>query len=114
MLFNRKRYFFGCCSLSSQEPQEGLRAFNQLERQGQLHPSLFIPPHKGFECVPEGYFVVGGQEVLLPKLFQTYLRFGARVCGPPAIDRAFKTIDFLILFDAAEMSAQTRRLFFNA
>src|SRR5256885_5812517 len=53
MLFNRKRYFFGCCSLASQVPQEGLRALNQLQQQGQLHPSLFISPQKGFECVPE-------------------------------------------------------------
>src|SRR3712207_6948652 len=26
-------------------------------------------------------------ETVLPKLFRTYLRFGAKVCGPPALDR---------------------------
>jgi putative hemolysin len=42
------------------------------------------------------------------------LRYGAKVCGPPAIDRQFKTIDFLVLFDVAEMSERTVRMFFQA
>jgi putative hemolysin len=28
-----------------------------------------------------------------------YLAVGAQICGPPAIDREFKTIDFLTLLD---------------
>lgn len=114
MLFNRKRYFFGCCSLASQDPREGIRALNHLQQQGHLHPALFVPPQPGYECVPEGYFVVDGQGAVIPRLFETYLRFGAKVCGPPAIDRLFKTIDFFVLFDSCEMSAHTRQLFFNA
>lgn len=113
MLHNRKRYFFGCCSLPTLEPQEGLRALSQLQTRGRLHASLRIRPRAGFECVPEGYFVVDGQEAELPRLFETYLRFGARVCGPPAIDRRFKTVDFFVLFDAREMDERTRRLFFD-
>jgi putative hemolysin len=113
MLHNRKRYFFGCCSLASQNAQAGLRALNQLERAGHLHPTINVTPRPGFECAPAGYFVVDGQEIALPRLFQTYLRFGAKVCGPPAIDRQFKTIDFFVLFDAPEMPARTWQLFFN-
>jgi putative hemolysin len=30
---------------------------------------------------------------------RTYLTVGAKICGPPAIDREFKTIDFLTLMD---------------
>jgi putative hemolysin len=113
MMHNRRRYFFGCCSLTSQDPQEGMRVLNQLQRAGHLHPTLQVSPRPGFECSPDGYFVVDGQEVAVPRLCQTYLRFGAKVCGPPAIDRQFKTIDFFVLFDAHEMSARTRQLFFN-
>lgn len=113
MLHNRKRYFFGCCSLPTQDAQEGLRALSRLQTRGRLHASLRIRPRAGFECVPEGYFVVDGQEVELPRLFETYLRFGARVCGPPAIDRRFKTVDFFVLFDAREMDERARRLFFD-
>ena len=113
MLHNRKRYFFGCCSLPTQEPQEGLRVLNQLRRQGHLHPTLHVLPLPGFECVPEGHFVVDGQEAALPRLFQSYLRFGAKVCGPPSLDRQFKTVDFFALFDACEMAERTRELFFG-
>lgn len=113
MLHNGKRYFFGCCSLPTRDAREGLRALNQLQRRGQLHASLRVRPLAGFECVPEGYFVVGGKEAELPRLFETYLRFGAKVCGPPALDRRFKTVDFFVLFDARGMDARTRRLFFG-
>lgn len=34
----------------------------------------------------------------------TYLALGAKICGPPALDRAFKTIDFLTLMDLREVS----------
>lgn len=113
MLHNGKRYFFGCCSLPTRDARGGLRALNQLQRRGSLHASLRIRPLAGFECVPEGYFVVDGREAELPRLFETYLRFGARVCGPPAIDRRFKTVDFFVLFDAREMGERTRGLFFG-
>ncbi|HBF35140.1 TPA: hypothetical protein DDW35_11325, partial [Candidatus Sumerlaeota bacterium] len=36
----------------------------------------------------------------LPKLFSAYMRLGAQVISEPAIDREFKTIDFLIMLDA--------------
>jgi putative hemolysin len=35
----------------------------------------------------------------VPKLLAAYLSIGARICGPPAIDRDFKTIDFLTFLD---------------
>ena len=35
----------------------------------------------------------------IPKLLRAYLAVGAKICGPPAIDREFKTIDFLTLMD---------------
>jgi putative hemolysin len=33
------------------------------------------------------------------KLLRAYLVIGAKICGPPAIDREFGTIDFLTLLD---------------
>jgi len=34
-----------------------------------------------------------------PKLLRAYLAIGAKICSAPAIDRSFKTIDFLTLLD---------------
>ena len=46
-----------------------------------------------------------------PKLLRAYLSIGARICGPPAIDRAFKTIDFLTLLDLEDMYSAARARF---
>jgi len=111
---NRKRYLFGCCSLTSQDAREGLRVLQMLEAGQQLHPTLWTTARPEYECNADATEINELREVSIPKLFRTYLRFGARVCSPPALDRAFKTIDFLVLFDVYEMSAATRRLFFGA
>lgn len=108
-----KRYLFGCCSLTSQDEREGVQVFEMLKANGHIHPALCVPPLKAFECHADA-LTLEPIAVKLPKLFQIYLRFGARVCGPPAIDRQFKTIDFLVLFDIEEMDAQWRGIFFGA
>jgi len=50
----------------------------------------------------------------LPKLLRTYLAIGAKICGPPAIDREFKTIDFLTLIDLETLSPRMRVRFLNS
>lgn len=106
----RKRFLFGCCSLTSQDPKDGHQLHDQLINDGHMHPTLFVPTRSGYECpsVPPG-----SSEVEIPKLFRIYLSIGAKVCSPPAIDRVFKTIDFLVLFDIDAMDFVTRRMFFG-
>ncbi len=112
MIFNRKRYLFGCCSLTSQDGCEGLAALAHLEAGGFLHPAVKVPPLPGFECECERPLPSAPESFELPVLFKTYLRYNALVCGPPAIDREFKTIDFLILFDIEAMERRTYDLYF--
>ena len=103
-----KRYLFGCSSLTSQDPAEGLRALEDLTAKGHLHPTLRVQPLPGLECVGER----SAGAVHLPVLFQSYLRHGAKVCGSPALDRAFKTIDFFTILDTFELGPEVRRLYF--
>ena len=111
---NQLRYLFGCCSLTSQDPAEGLHALAHLRRQGQLHPTVQVPPLPGFECSPPSGYEDPEGPYSLPILFRTYLRYGALVCGSPAIDREFKTIDFFVLFDLEALSDKKRALFFGS
>jgi putative hemolysin len=112
--YKRKRYLFGCCSLTSQDVNEGWRVTELLRAQGHLHPRLFVPPNPGYECEANDSTFVEAENVNLPRLFRTYLRYGAKVCSPPGIDQQFKTIDFLVIFDIAKMSERTVRMFFQA
>jgi putative hemolysin len=113
MVTNRKRYLFGCCSLTSQDGCEGLKALAHLEAAGQIHPAIHVPPQPGFECSCDGPLLASPGPYELPLLFRTYLRYGAQVCGAPAIDREFRTIDFLVLFDIESLDDRTRNLFFE-
>jgi putative hemolysin len=47
--------------------------------------------------------------ILIPfviSLIKGYLRVGAGVCGPPALDRDFGTTDFLVLLDIQKLSSE--------
>jgi putative hemolysin len=105
-----KRYLFGCCSLTSQEPAEGLALLDALERAGHVDPEYVVNPRPGFACEPSSEWTA---QVRTPPLFAIYLRYGARVCGRPAIDRLFGTIDYFVLFDVARMDATARAMFFE-
>ncbi len=107
------RYLFGCCSITSQDPVVGMRALEDLRRAGQMHPTVVVPPRRGMECRTTAESLPRVHErVDLPILFRTYLRYGAKVCGPPAIDREFRTIDFFTLLDVDAIEPDVRRLYF--
>ncbi len=109
-LHNRKRYFFGCSSLTSQDTDLGLRTASWLREKGHVVQDFCVLPLRALECRPTCANWHEG-DVDIPKLFGIYLRHGARICGPPAIDRCFGTIDFLILVDLAEVDPKTFRAF---
>jgi putative hemolysin len=54
---------------------------------------------------------LNAETVKIPKLLRAYLTLGAGICGPPALDRQFKTIDFLTLLDLETLPALARRKF---
>lgn len=114
MQHNRKRYLFGCCSLTSQDPLLGRRVMDHLAANGHVHPAVEIAPQRDWRCYDESLVLPPGEvePVQLPKLFSLYLRYGAKVCGPPALDRQFKTIDYLVLLDIEDLSPDSRELFF--
>lgn len=109
----RKRYLFGCCSLTTQNPTDGLAAERLLERENYFHPDFYLLSRTQYKCHIENLSVENNsiEKFELPKLFRTYLRFGAKVCSQPAIDREFKTIDFFVIFDLAAMDEKYRQMF---
>ena len=53
--------------------------------------------------------VVAPQTPHIPRLLSAYLALGAAICGPPAIDREFRTIDFLTWLDLESPALQALR-----
>jgi len=108
MTMHGKRWLFGCCSISSVEPDDGWRTLKTVRERGSLHPELFLPATPAYACgSPERESHPDlGAPLPLPKLFATYMRLGVRVVSQPALDREFGTIDFLIVADgqAVKMS----------
>ncbi len=89
------RWMIGCCSLNSQDPAEGWSVFRTLQEY-QVEESLRTLPLEAMRMAEPPAEGVPGQP---PKLLRGYLALGARICGEPAIDREFRTIDFLTLMD---------------
>jgi putative hemolysin len=112
LAWSRSRYLFGCCSLTSQDPRDGLALAAGLEREGHVDPRFAVAPLPALRCLdprPDEAL----PEVPLPKLFGTYLRYGAKVVSAPALDREFGTIDFLVVLDARGLPLRLWRLFFQ-
>ncbi|MBB5055705.1 putative hemolysin [Granulicella aggregans] len=94
-LMNGGRYMMGCCSLTSQNPDEGYAVHDSLKNwmvEGALQTEA-----KGEFRMPDR--TCAASEERAPKLLRAYLTIGAKICSGPAIDREFKTIDFLTLLD---------------
>lgn len=115
MAHNQKRFLFGPCSLTSQDPWDGKRVLDYLERKGLVRSDVWVGAMPGYECRWEGEDPAPekSERIELPPLFDIYLRYAGRTCGPPVIDRRFKTIDFFVLFDVDALSARARRIFFG-
>lgn len=96
-----QRYVFGCCSLSSQDPDDGWRALRRLRERGCIHPDLMLPALPEYSCGdPSREFDPDFEgDVDLPRLFGAYIKLGGMVISEPAIDREFHTIDFLVIVD---------------
>ena len=111
MTHTNKRYLFGCCSLTSQDPAEGQRAFAHLRRSGHLHGEYWTDCRPEYTCSAAP--ILSQEKYKLPRLFRTYLKYGAKVCSPPAIDRMFKTIDYLVMLDMTSLDRRTLALFLS-
>jgi putative hemolysin len=105
----KARYLIGCSSLSSQDEAAGIALYETLREKYLVEPSLRTNPVQGHECKSSGSPAAPPRP---PRLFRAYLDISARVCGPPAIDREFKTIDFLTLVDLKALPHRVRTRFF--
>ena len=99
------RFLVGCSSLTSQDPAEGHALYSRL-REDHLAPEYLQTAPRPDHALPEMRTAAG--PVKTPRLLRTYFELSAKICGPPAIDREFRTIDFLTLLDLEEIPLRLR------
>lgn len=104
MMVYNKRYLFGCCSIKSQDPLEGICYLNYLRKYGYIHKKILIKAINGYECKMPQKIELTNYSIDVPQLMGLYLKYKARICSYPAIDREFKTIDFLMLPDLKDVN----------
>jgi putative hemolysin len=103
------RYLLGCSSVTSQDENEGIALYDQLREKYLIEPPFRTKPRPEFVCRATN---TSTAPPATPRLFRAYLDVSARLCGLPAIDREFKTIDFLTLIDLQRIPDRLRtRLF---
>jgi putative hemolysin len=95
------RYLIGCSSLNSQSPADGAALYLALQSRFLAPPEWQTTPLPDLACPMD---VLASPAPRPPKLLSAYLSLGARICGAPAVDREFKTIDFLTLLDLQSIS----------
>lgn len=102
------RYLIGCSSLTSQDSALGHAMHLKMQPSWAPEefctrplPSYELPPAEPMPDCPEP-----------PRLLRAYLAVGARICSTPALDREFKTIDFLTLVDLKTIPQAVYNRFF--
>ncbi len=98
---NGCRYLLGCSSLTSQDPVEGFAMYQKLILNHHAPTPFQTVPLPDWSCTPAEANSAAPEAASpkVPKLLSAYLSLGAKICAPPALDREFKTIDFLTLLD---------------
>jgi len=107
------RYLLGCSSLLAADPNVGMAAYSYLAKY-LVEERFRTRPKADSRCVPNAG--LDREEISssdIPRLMKAYLTLGARLCGEPAIDREFKTIDFLTMLDLESLAPRAKEKFFG-
>jgi L-ornithine Nalpha-acyltransferase len=104
------RYLFGCGSLYTTNVSEVSPMFALLKSKYYAPKAYRVVPLDGckFAGLSDNPAAVDEQALFqkLPSLIKGYLRIGALVCGPPALDRQFGTADFFLMLDFGTLKGE--------
>jgi putative hemolysin len=97
------RYLIGCGSLTSQVEADGEAVYRALAGRHLAPPAWQTAPRPEYICASDEATTPPPR---VPGLLSAYLSLGAQICGRPAIDREFQTIDFLTLLDLESLAPE--------
>jgi len=111
-------YMLGCVSLDETTPKLGWAIHEYLSRKNSVCKDMTVIPRPGFRLdkpsVSEIENMLKDEPDIIkkiPPIFKGYLRLGGLICGEPAFDKEFGTIDFFILVDINKVPGRYKRHF---
>ncbi len=107
---HRIRYLFGCGSLYTTDMGEISPIFSLLKRKYYTAEAVRVWPLEKCRFYGLCEHAEAIDEAALfqkvPSLIKGYLRAGAQIAGPPALDREFGTADLFLLLDFASLRGE--------
>ncbi len=111
------QYLFGCTSVKTMDPSITAQMCAYFKEKAWVADNYTILPTKKFKFKELSPLLDSEIEVtkeakdLIPPLFVSYIRAGAKACIPPAIDKDFRCVDFLTILNLEELSPAHARKF---
>ncbi len=111
-------YLFGLSSINTTDVQNIARISNHFAALGLNDFAHGIVPQKAYRI--NGYDKVLARVMqeplvdardLVPSLFKTYIKAGAKICSEPVLDQAFNCADWLTILDMRQLAAGYDRKF---
>jgi putative hemolysin len=111
-------YMLGCVSLESTDTTTGWALYEYLYKKNLLCRDVVAIPRPGYKLEKPARHevdkVLANEAALkksIPSLFKGYLHLGALICGEPAVDKDFGSIDFFIILDINKVPERYKRHF---
>ncbi len=113
----KARYVFGCSSIMTTDRVDIAIAHRYLAERGYLTSALDVAPRKKYRLptlhadmsvLPSTDDIPDRAQRIVPRLLEDYFKFGARVCGEPALDRAFRCADYFTILDLHNLNESYR------
>ncbi|MGD9526619.1 GNAT family N-acetyltransferase [Pseudonocardia sp.] len=106
MVLTGHRWLVGCASVPLADGGAlAASVWEQVRRRHLAPADRRVRPHLPWQAPP------ADRPLPAPPLLRGYLRLGAQVCGPPALDPDFDCADFLVLLDVLAMDERYARFF---
>jgi putative hemolysin len=111
-------YMLGCVSLEGTDSVIGWAIYEYVAKKYSVCKDFTVIPRPGFKlnrpAEHEIKKILADEAALkrhIPPIFKGYLKLGAIICGDPALDRDFGTIDFFVLIDVNKIPPAYKRHF---
>ncbi|MHB8914397.1 MAG: GNAT family N-acetyltransferase [Thiobacillus sp.] len=105
----------GCASVGLNDGgQTASKLWGQLRTTHLVAPQWQVRPHVPLWVAPGQPTSNTLTHINMPPLIKGYLRCGARLLGPPALDAAFNTADLPMMLQVSELTPRYRKHFLGA